>query len=417
MEQFPRLLHLVGPPLGLYFRPGRNDHRALLQPISDGHASPTGVVFSPTLLGRQEELRTESKSRHLDCILDTCALELATPAGRQRQDLAALPWASTASLVSDEIGTAEIEEMTTRIAEFVARNSFSAVLAPTHYVTGAFDPWLDIDARVTVALRRKLDSLQLRAVPIYYLLSLPMKALRDPQHRTSILGRLQPLPFDALWLRAHPFGSSSSGPSLAGYIAAAWDLTALQRPIIAERSGTIGLALLAFGAAGGIECGITMGEQFNVRPLLKRNRSGAGFVPSPRVYLPELGAYLSRSKARSFFETRQMKSRFACTDESCCRHGYEDMIRDPRRHFIVQRCAEVRRLSAVPEPMRAASYLDRFLRPATDLAVRAAKVEPSLVSVKERLESWRYTLGSLDQTNARFSSVPEGKRIGSRFRA
>ena len=44
---------------------------------------------------------------------------------------------------------------------------------------------------------------------------------------------------------------------------------------VAERVGTVGLALMAFGAVGGVESGVTLGERFNVRDLRKRDESPA----------------------------------------------------------------------------------------------------------------------------------------------
>ena len=44
------------------------------------------------------------------------------------------------------------------------------------------------------------------------------------------------------------------------------------------------------------------------------------------------------------------------------------MIADPRRHFLVQRGAEVTKLTRTPEELRATLYMDEFLRPASDAA-------------------------------------------------
>ena len=88
-----RRLRPVQPPLGLYFRPGRNDHGALLQPLSEGSPSFSGVVLSAARYTRHEELGDEVRNRHMEVVLDQHTVELATPNGFERPALAALLWA------------------------------------------------------------------------------------------------------------------------------------------------------------------------------------------------------------------------------------------------------------------------------------------------------------------------------------
>src|SRR3712207_8471730 len=60
------VLRLVGSaeePLGLFFRPGHNDHIVLCQLLSEGRSAMTGVVFDPGFVSPQEALRTEVQDR------------------------------------------------------------------------------------------------------------------------------------------------------------------------------------------------------------------------------------------------------------------------------------------------------------------------------------------------------------------
>jgi hypothetical protein len=133
----------------------------------------------------------------------------------------------------------------------------------------------------------------------------------------------------------------------------------------------------------------------------------------------EIGAFLSHKQAEAFFENRQMKIALGCRDSACCQRGTSDTLREPRRHFMIQRVSEVRRMSNAPETLRAQLYLDDFLRPATDLALRAARVEPALEPTRKRLEGWRHTLGEMAKAGpvTSFATVPEGHRIEERERA
>lgn len=70
-------------------------------------------------------------------------------------------------------------------------------------------------------------------------------------------------------------------------------------PLVAEHSGTVGVALLAFGAVGGIESGITIAEGVNLDGYLKLPKPDVKpFAPAPRVYLHEIGAFLDPKRPR-----------------------------------------------------------------------------------------------------------------------
>jgi hypothetical protein len=374
------------------------------------------VVFDPCLEARQTELRQEAHANHLETVLDPKSVELATPGGIVRTGVAELPWAretiDTPGSLSGPDGAAFVNEL----AEYVAEKGFTAIQAPTHYVAKGDDPWIAVDADLTRRLRERLDSLGLQSTLLYYPLAIHATALRDAGARSRVIASLAALPIDGVWLKVHPFGSTSGPTAIRRYIEAARDFHALGVPVVGEHTGTVGVALAAFGAIGGVESGITFGEKYDVSGLLRAPRGGNGFVPSPRVYLPEIGAFVPREIARSFFENRQMRAVFGCRDTGCCRRGIDDTLADPRRHFMIQRLSEVAGLSGAPEPLRPQLYLDDFLRPATDKALRAARFEPSLEPARKRLESWRQTLGAIahEAPPTSHAMAPDGRRIQRR---
>lgn len=416
----PRLIRPVESPLGLYFRPGRNDHQKLLDLLAEEQLSISGIVLDACLVGRQEELRREAVSHGLEAILDPRSCELATEGGFQRSGVCDLPWAlDRPHVASDLIGEAG-EALAAGIARFAIEHGYNAVLAPSHLLAEASrDRWLDVDVSLARWLRRALDAGGAETVPVYYPLVLPSTVFKDPAQREALVRALRRVPADALWLRITPFGSNSGPLAIKRYIEACHDLQRLELPLVAEHVGAAGLPLLAFGAVGGIESGITLGEQFDARPLVRPPSNSEPFAPSPRVYLPELGAFLTRAKAQAFFENRQMKVFFGCKNGRCCRRGSADMIADPRRHFMLRRAGEVARVSQAPSTVRPQLYLDEFLRPATDLGLRAAQVDESLARVQRKLESWRVTLGALISNGfvPPAVRVPEGRRIVRRLGA
>ena len=164
--------------------------------------------------------------------------------------------------------------------------------------------------------------------------------------------------------------------------------------------GFAGLALLAFGAVGGSATALPCG---------RGSTSLTGASPPPgaagagaRVYVAALDRYMKEEQARAFFAMRGAKSRFACTDTTCCAHGVEDMIKNDEAHFITQRGRQIEELTRVPEGRRAERFLLGHLDPAVRDARRAAKLkfaeEPLRKMVDEatkRLERLRDALGAL----------------------
>src|SRR5262249_13428689 len=113
---------------------------------------------------------------------------------------------------------------------------------------------------------------------------------------------------------------------------------------------------------------------------------------------------------------RGAKAAYACRDDACCRRGLGDMLANPRRHFLITRLNEVSRLSVVPESLRSQIYMEEFLRPASDLIIKAAAVEPKLKSRRHHLDSWRAGLGAVLRNGvpSTASAAPTGRRIQTR---
>ena len=410
-----RTLRPVPDPLGNYLRPSSRDHKFLLQMLVEGKPVGTGLVADPCLAERQRDLLAEAHRQGVETVLDPRTLELSTAGGFTRSGVTDLPWAGAAPHTPADLAGAAGALTVRQLVSLVEAGGYSAVLAPTHYLEGPADPWTGVDAELTRALRRELDGRGLSHVLMYYPLVIRASVLRDAAQRELLTAGLAGLPIDALWLRVHPFGTTTSGPlALRRYLQMCRALHALGLPLVAEHSGTIGVALMAFGAVGGIESGVTTIEGVNLDGYLTPPKPDAKpFAPPPRVCLHEIGAFLDAKKAAGFFAARGMKPTHGCRSTDCCPRGWRDMQLEPRRHFTIQRAREVATLSAVPDTLRAGHYMENFLRPASDRALRAAEVEPSLTAARKRLDSWRGTLGAdLAQHSSFTISAPAaGKRL------
>lgn len=392
-----KLLPPAKPRLGLYLRVGRNDHTVFEQLLSEDKAV-SGLVLDARLTTRHARLREALIDNGVQAVLDTDFMELATPGGAVLSGLETLPWLSFRNGTPNELRGREGRGLADSVASFVEEHGFTGVLAPTHLLSSAVDPMFATDRAVATELRKALDRRALGQTSIFYPLVLPGAVLGDRVQRAIVTSALKSLDIDAVWLRVHPFGTSTAGPiALRRYLAATWELQSLGLPLVAERTGTVGLALMAFGGVGGIESGITLGERFDAQTLVRpRTPSGTPFSPPPRVYLHEMGTLTSRATAKALFRNRQMIAATGCRDLGCCRKGIDDMLRNPRRHFVLRRSMEVDRLGGIAPSMRAGVYLRETLQPAALLAVRAARITPELEAAQRRLESWNLTLTALE---------------------
>jgi hypothetical protein len=381
--------------------------------LSRGTGHLTGIILEPSREHRFEEVLEEARRQSIECVLDPVTLELATPVGFT-SERAKLPWAAAEPDSRNSFSKSRIAAVAHSIASHVAKGPYSGVLSPTHFIGSGNDPWLDIDVDLGVALRHELDTVGLRNTPIYYSLALSSSVFRSKVDRVRIIERLRQLQVDAIWFRVHPFGTSSSGTvALRRYVEGCRDFHPLGLPLVADRTGTAGLALLASGAVSGVEAGVTVGESFDAGRLLRVRESKQAFSPPPRVYLAPLGAFVTREKAQEIFSHRNAKSRLGCTDSACCAAGVADMLREPREHFVRQRVAEVTRIGQIPRHLRTRQFADDFLARASSLAILAERIDPGLGVVRKRIDDWRIVLdaiadSSIPETHA---AAPTGRRV------
>ena len=397
--------------LGLYFRAARNDHREILNLLASGPPSFSGAVLDASHEDRQVDLRQELARRRFEAVLDPMAMELATPGGWERPALRALPWAGEAR--HTPAGFGGVGALSDSIAEFAITKQYTAVLSPTHFIGGIDDPWFAVDRAACRRLRAQLDAAGRSDVPIYYRLAIPRRTLTEPEHRRSVVTRLSELEIDAVWLSLHPVDGDSSANVLMSYIHLCRDFATAGLPLIAEHTGFVGLALLGFNAVAGIESGITLGERFNMSNLIhphKPKDEPVAFARSPRVYIDRLGVFLVRDEARKFMEAPGMRRRFACQDRPCCRQP-EDMIEQPRRHFLHARAQQVTQIARVPSQLRPTIHLDT-IRKASDDATHAARINKRFEREQRRLGEWRQALATYVETSEYATStvtLPSGR--------
>ena len=97
-----KLLPPSKPRLGLYLRPGRNDHTVFQQLLAEDKAV-SGLVLDARHLDRQRELRASLIDNGVHAVLDVDFMEMATPGGSILAGLADLqPCCRSARLASPQ---------------------------------------------------------------------------------------------------------------------------------------------------------------------------------------------------------------------------------------------------------------------------------------------------------------------------
>ena len=410
-----RLVRSAPDPLGLYIRAGRID-RDLQSFITAGSATFTGVVFEPKRVERQKELLTLVLEKGLDAILDPQTQAMATVGGYVT-GMDCLSWSNKRKQEIEDISTPpQQRQMADEIAQFAKRFGFTQVLSPTHLISGPNDPWLEVDIACALALRSALEKNGAGNIQLHYSLAVNYELFRTPTLRATVLDKIRRVPLDGLWLKIDGCGSGLSPTGITRYGDAAVDFQQLGVPIIADHAGGLmGLGLLAFGTVGGLAHGITLGERFDASSWRKKS-IGTHFSPTTRIYIPQIDLMLKRVEAEKFFESGGGKARsaFGCRDTSCCPRGIIDTLQVPARHFLYQRTRQIAGLSQIPESIRPTQYLEEYLRPASDLAIVAAKLDlpdglvQKVAKQAKRLNDLRTTLGpyARERRDASFARYP-----------
>ena len=402
---FPRPIRAVPDPMGLYLRAGHNDHRQLSNLLLSGSQKIFGAVIDATASEKHKELRDQLAKSKLDIILDPRTQPAATQGGF-KPALAQLPWGNERPQILDDFRSLLGRQKVIKLAEYVAANNFTQVMAPTHVIASPNDPWLAVDIEAIQWLRFELDRRGGKKIPIIYSLALAYSVYIDPEQRAAVRAAFRDRPFASLWLKIDGFGASANPTATSKYLDAAVDFHDLGVPLVADHVGGIpALSLLAFGAVGGIAHGITSNESFSSYSWRKPQEPGGG-KGGWRVYIPSLDLLLSRADAEMLLNSSsRAKAMFANRNMHACPRGVDDMLDNPVRAFVVQRAEEIAAIGAVPPSMRPQVFLDSHVRPATDRALAATKIDwgeneaglklgKKLAAHRKRIDDLRIALGA-----------------------
>jgi len=391
----PRAIRPVPDPFALYVRANRNDQPPLLDLLARRDAKCFGIVIEATAVKAQRELRDSAASAKLDVILDPRTLASATIGGFSAR-MGTLPWGEERPhQLADFAGLAGRRRVT-EIAQFALSNGFTQVLAPTHLITSSQDPWLGADLANVAHLRNALDKANGGPVEILYVLAISYALFRDEHERANLIEALTGLPCKGLWLQIDGLGSDATAAGVRHYIAAARDFKALRLPVIADGMGGLtGLAVVGFGAVGGLAHGVTFGERTD-HASWKRARTSDPFGRPRRVYLRDLDLMFEPSDAEAIVRSSTRASAaLGCRDTHCCPRGLRDMLENPARHFLLQRMSQLAAMSQLPPNLRPTEFIDKFVRPASDALLAASNWSLPTPEIVQRVVRQRRRMDAL----------------------
>ncbi|MEQ1699434.1 MAG: hypothetical protein ABMA25_04950 [Ilumatobacteraceae bacterium] len=388
-----RHLRRVAPPLASYLRVGHRDGALAAKLIEQGLPVGAGMIVDQSAALRTSELRSSALENGIEVILDPRSVELSTIGGMASATVARLPWAHSSPQTPATLAGVAGLVLTERIAAAAVEQRVTGVLAPSHFLD-ADEQWLGTDVALAGALRSALDAAGARQTVVYYPVVASLRLLSDHTLQRRVLAEVGDLvasrQIDAVFLRVHGFGTAKAGPrNLRSYLRVARALHQLRVPIVGERTGTVGVALAAFGAIGGVESAITYGDNYDARRL-NHLPKGRGFVPPPKAYIGPAMAMCSLDDSATV-GARQGFARLRCQG-ACCAQRRGEMLADPRRHFIVTRANEMTRLSGLPESNRANDFLATILTPARETSAQIARFLPSFAPHRDRLDDWHLAL-------------------------
>jgi hypothetical protein len=374
---------------GYYLRVGRNDHHTVANLLAEGEQAYLGLIVEAQNAPRHRELIALAAGRGLDVVLDTKSQPAAFVGGFS-PGLGALPWGLGRVATRDDYAGQSGIRRADEIAQFAIDHSFSAVIAPTHLVSSANDPWFSIDRHVA----RRLNDVLPSSVGVIYSLAIPLQVLRNVEERAAIVEGLRNVEVDALWLRVENFGADASGEKVQAFVQACEAFHALGIPLIADCvAGIPALASLAFGAVGGTAHGVMMFEGFRASGW-RRYPSGSPRAPAPRIYLQNLDMLVKREHAETFLEhSTRMRSLHACRDTRCCARGARDMLEHPARHYCYTHARQIEMLASLPQSQRISQFMDRVVRPQSDLLASAASLNFGDESLNSSLQKRHRRMG------------------------
>jgi hypothetical protein len=398
-------------PIGHVIRTGEIAYKQLENLHAEGRLPAKSLIIDASKIRFQKQLIESVKAEGAEVILDTKVAELSE-VGRYQGAAKDTPWAITdRPLAETDFEVGSNFDLYGRIARCAVETGMTAVLAASHFLRdGTDDAWIDSDLSGIARLRSALDREGGRDVAIDYALIIPHTRFQDGNHRARLIQRLRGLPFDNLVVRLSGFGATAAPLAIKHTFLALGDLRALGVPIVLDHlGGLVGLSAVAFGFASGLAHGIGERDSFDARSWHlqpKKRDPDAGFGRAIYVPIPGLDRSFSPKDLKLIAGATGGRRLISCPDRSCCAHGVNSMIDEPRAHIASEKFRAIHELFEVPDARRVSHFLQVCMREAERKAGDLArlntgneKLNSALLKARKRIDSMTRMYETLAESN------------------
>lgn len=374
----------ISQPIAAILRVGHRDHRWLEDRLAAGLLPFRRFVFEAARIDEQRHLVDALQAVGCEILLDTNFAELSS-IGKFAGAASKLPWArSDRPWQADDLGGNRTSYLASQMAEFAIQQRADVILSPSNLL-GEEQDWLSKDAQMAIALRRALDCLGGNEIALDFQVILTASALRQDNFRTDLKECLRDIEAENVWLRTSGFDANSTGTGTRRYIEAVRDLHECGRPIVGDMTGGLpGLAAASAGAIGGICHGVGQKESFRAAEY-RRIPVSSGGGSAKRIYVADLGRWVSEDQFLQIVQTKGARSKLYCRDSGCCPQGKDDMVENPKGHFLNQRFNQIEDLSHVPHSRREDHFILHYVGPALRTARALSRLKYGDVRVSDML--------------------------------
>lgn len=383
-------------PIAAILRVGHRDHRWLEDRLAAGRLPYRRFVFEAAHFDEQLQLVEALKKAGHEIILDTNFAELGS-LGKFTGSASKLPWArKDRPWAADDVGGNRAAFLASQMAEFAINRKVDVILSPSHLLDDDQD-WLSRDVQLANALRNALDRLGGTEVSIDFQLIMTAALLKQPDFRAEVQAVLVDVAAENVWLRTSGFDANSTGTGTRRFIEAVREFHGCGKPLVGDMTGGMpALAAAAAGAIGGISHGAGQKEAFRASEY-RRVPVSSGGGGARRVYIADLGRWISEDQFKQIVQTKGAKSKLYCREASCCAQGKEDMVDNPKGHFIHQRTSQIQDLSRVPEARREEHFLVHHIGPALSTARSLLRLKYEDGRVFDMIQAEKKRLGLMNE--------------------
>lgn len=408
------IVYLHGKPqeIGHFLRFGNSGNRQFEQLLRSGKLKNDRVVIDAFSVSRLREVMPAIFDAGGELILDTNVAELSC-IGKYSGIAKNAPWANPQSLLTlEDLGKNSNRDIIGQIARFAVENRFHMVNAPTHLIESTSDAAFGVDLDSVVRLRETLDAEGGQNIGINYPLVTKISTFNDSRQRQILVSSLRNIPLENIWFRISGFGADATATSLRNYIVAGFDFHELGKPLVADGVGGLAaLATLAFGSVGGVCHGVGEMERFDSNSWLKEPKpKKEGFARAKRILVPSLDRSFTEKQLQELINIPNARRLMCCHDKHCCPLGFEDMIRNPKAHYLMQRVKEINELSKVPDNRRATHFLEKVLTPIERQARSISKLKIENESLKRLVFASENRIGKMHEVLENLQSFSDNSK-------